>query len=417
MKKVLIFALLITALLPACTPPDEAISQYQLDATYSLRLDTPARPEILIGDQVDLRALVKVTDRTGQSVAVPENAYQFVINQQPNRSASLNATQTGTYTIEVKIGNRTSNTVSVAVLPYRRVRIPVVFHAVNSTLTQTQINRLIQGMTDAYGNRWNPYSGAKDDNAVDNFIEFYAAETNPTGLSLAIKGLDAVSSSRQTFTSRQAVDEAWNNYWNPKRFLNVWIYSIAKEESLSGFAYNLPVTRALAGVRVMSASRTSPDLPYGIYLNQSDVNDTRSSTLAHEAGHVLGLNHVFDGNGEESKSCSATDPDYCADTPYYDRALYLDNYRTLRQRRTACDGSSYVSTNIMDYYLGYENSLTRNQRDRIQHILNYGLWLPSPANNDSRTRQNAEADYVKKPDDYHYIPPVICAKEDNGMMN
>lgn len=411
MKKVLFVVLLGTILLPGCTPPDEAIRKYQLDATHSLRLDAPASPEILIGDQVDLRALVRVTDRLGQSVTVPENAYQFVVNQQPSRSASLIATQTGTYTVEVKIGNRTSNTVSVTVLPYTRVRIPVVFHAVNSTLTQTQIDRLVKGMTDAFRNRWNPYSGAKDDHAVDNFIEFYAAETNPSGLTLAVKGFDAVTSSRQTFTSRQAVDEAWKTYWNPNRFLNVWIYSIANEESLSGFAYNLPVTRPLAGARVVSASRTSPDLPYGIYLNQSDVSDTRSGTLAHEAGHVLGLNHVFDGNGKESKLCSTTDPDYCADTPYYDRALYMDNYRTLRQRRTACDGSSYVSTNIMDYYLGYENSLTRNQRGRVQHTLSYGLWLPSPANNDARARQNAEADYVKRPDDYVYVPPILCAKD------
>ncbi|MPR34996.1 M43 family zinc metalloprotease [Salmonirosea aquatica] len=410
MKKALFAALLSMTLLAACTPLDKGVSDYQLDATYSLRLETPTSPEILIGDQVDLRSLVVVTDRAGQTVTVPENAYRFVINQQPDGATSFNATQVGTYTIEVKIGNRTSNAVSVTVLPYTRVRIPVVFHAVNSTLTQTQIDRLVKGMTDAYRNRWNPYSGAKDENAVDNFIEFYAAETNPTGLSLAVKGLDAVSSSRQTFTSRQAVDEAWNNYWNPNRFLNVWVYAIAKEESLSGFAYNLPVTRPLAGARVISASRTSPDLPYGIYLNQIDVSDTRSSTLAHEAGHVLGLNHVFDGNGDESKSCSTTDPDYCADTPYYDRALYMDNYRTLRQRRNACDGSSYVSTNIMDYYLGYENSFTRNQRDRIQHTLNYGLWLPSP-NNESRTRQNAEDNYVKKPDDYQFVPPVICAKE------
>ncbi len=161
----------------------------------------------------------------------------------------------------------------------------------------------------------------------------------------------------------------------------------------------------------MSASRTSPDLPYGIYLNQSDVSNTRSSTLAHEAGHVLGLNHIFDGNGDESKACSTTDPDYCADTPYYDRALYMDNYRSLRQRRTACDGSSFVSTNIMDYYLGYENSLTRNQRDRIQHTLSYGLWLPSPANNDARARQNAEDRLCSKTRRLRvHTPDLLCER-------
>ena len=411
MKKSICIALLLTALVSACTPLDEALEKYQLASTHSLRMDAPTTPEILIGDRVDLRSLVRVTDQANQLVTVPENAFQFVVNKQHNRPDAFNAAQVGTYTFEVHIGNRISNTVSVTVLPYSHIRLPVVFHTVNSTLTQAQIDRLIKGMTDTYRNRWNPYSGAKDEGAVDNFIEFYAAENTPSGASLAIKGLDAVSSSRQIFTTKQAVDEAWKAYWNPNRFLNVWIYSIDKEESLSGFAYHLPVTRAQPGSRLMSASRTSPDLPYGIYLNQSDVNDTRSSTLAHEAGHVLGLNHVFDGNGKESKSCSTTDPDYCADTPYYDRALYMNNYRTLRQRRTACDGSSYVSTNIMDYYLGYENSLTRNQRERIQHTLNYGLWLPSPANNDARTRQNPETDYVMRPDDYVYVPPILCAKD------
>ncbi len=298
----------------------------------------------------------------------------------------------------------------MTVLPYTLAKIPVVFHTVNSTLTAAQIDRMVQGMTDAFRNRWNPYRGAQDENAVDNFIEFYAAPADPSGRALTVPGLDAVSATRQTFTSRQAVGEAWNNYWNPNRFMNVWVYDIDEEESLSGFAYHLPVTRANTGFRVQSASRTSPDLPYGIYLNQNETNDSRSATLAHEAGHVLGLNHVFDGNGDEHNGCSTTDPDYCDDTPFYDRNAYMDNFRTLRQRRNACDGTSFVSTNIMDYYLGYENSITRDQRDRIQHTLTYGLWLPSPANNAARGRQSAEADYVEKPDDYRYVEPLICKK-------
>ena len=403
---------LLTIAALSCTPPDQTLEKnYQLDPAHSLSLNAPEGREILIGDQVDVRSLVQVTDQLRQPVAVPAQAIQYFVNDQRVSLSQFQATAVGTFAFKVMIGNRTSNAFTLTVLPYKLVRIPVVFHAVNSTLTESQISRLVQGMTDAFRNKWNPYNGAKDENAVDNFVEFYAAETDPSGRTLSVNGLNAVTATRQTFTSKQAVYEAWNNYWNPNRFLNVWIYDIDKEESLSGFAYNLPVTRALAGFRVQSASRTSPDLPYGIYLNKSDVNSTRSSTLAHEAGHVLGLNHVFDGNGEESKSCSTTDPDHCDDTPYYDRAAYMDNYRTMRQRRTACDGSSYVSTNIMDYYLGYENSFTRNQRDRIQHALNYGRWLPTTANNDPRARQSAEMDYVKRPDDYMYVPPVICAKE------
>ncbi|WP_373513508.1 M43 family zinc metalloprotease [Persicitalea sp.] len=408
MKSTYGFLAFLTIVALSCTPPDDVLERnYQLDPTHTLTLATPDGREILIGDQLDLRTLVQVTDQTRQAVSVPVQAVQYLVNGQA-RSSPFKATAVGSYTFAVKIGNRVSNTFTVTVLPYKLVRIPVVFHTVNSTLSEAQIGRLVQGMTDAFRNKWNPYNGARDENAVDNFVEFYAAETNPTGQGLTINGLNAVTSSRTTFTSRQAVYEAWSNYWNPNRFLNVWIYDISQEESLSGFAYNLPVTQASTGFRVQSASRTSPDLPYGVYLNKADLNDSRSSTLAHEAGHVLGLNHVFDGNGDESKSCSTTDPDYCADTPYYDRATYMDNYRTLRQRRTACDGTTFVSTNIMDYYLGYENSFTRNQRDRIQYTINYGRWLPSPANNDPRARQGAEMDHVKMPDDYVYVEPLIC---------
>ncbi len=402
----------LTAIILSCTPPDAALKKnYQLDPTQTLRLDTPEAQEILIGDELDLRNLVRVTDQSGQSVSVPAQAVQYFVNNQPVSSAQFRAMAVGSYTFAVRIGNRTSNTLAVSVLPYKLVRIPVVFHTVNSTLTQAQIDRMIKGMTDAFRNKWNPYNGAKDDRAVDNFVEFYAAETNPTGQRLALDGLNAVTSTRTTFTSKQAVYDAWDNYWNPNRFLNVWVYDISREESLSGFAYNLPVTQASAGFRTQSATRSSPDLPYGVYLNQSDVNDSRSATLAHEAGHVLGLNHVFDGNGDEHNGCSTKDPDYCADTPFYDRAAYMDNYRTLRQRRTACDGTAFVSTNIMDYYLGFENSFTRDQRDRIQHTLNYGRWFPSPANSNARARQGAEPDFVQRPDDYVFVPPVICGKE------
>ncbi len=412
MKKTHGLFVFLTLAALSCTPPDAALEKnYQLDPTNTLQLDKPEGQEILIGDQLDLQNLVRVTDRNGQSVSVPARAIQYLVNNQSVSGSQFQAAAVGSYNFTVRIGNRASNSFTIKVLPYKLVRIPVVFHTVNSTLTEVQISRMVKGMTDAFRNKWNPYNGAKDERAVDNFVEFYAAETNPSGRTLPINGLDAVTSSRTTFTSKEAVYEAWNNYWNPNRFLNVWVYDISREESLSGFAYNLPVTRAGAGFRVQSASRTSPDLPYGVYLNKSDLNDSRSSTLAHEAGHVLGLNHVFDGNGDESKSCSSTDPDYCADTPYYDRGTYMDNYRTLRQRRTACDGTSYVSTNIMDYYLGYENSFTRDQRDRIQHTLSYGRWLPSLANNDPRARQSTEMDYVKRPDDYVFVPPVICAKE------
>ncbi len=412
MNKTYVFGILLALLLAGCQPPELSPEEVYINSVATVRLNEPADLELPLGATLNVKELLRVTykeNQSAQTVTIPDRAVQVVVNESASANPVYTAMAAGTYSIKVKIGDKSSNAITVKVLPFALVKVPVVFHTVNSTLSASQINRLIQGMTDAFRNRWNPYNGTKDKNAVDTFIEFYAANTDPSGRSLSIPGLDAVTSTRQTFTSEQAVGDAWNSYWNPRQYLNIWIYNIDREESVSGFAYISPVTRSLVGSRLVSAARTNPDLPYGIFYNKGDVNNARSSTLAHEAGHVLGLHHIFDGNGDEYKGCSSTDPDYCSDTPFYDRKVYIDSYHTLRAQRQACDGTTFESTNIMDYYLSYENSFTRQQRERVRHTLTYGQWLPQPAN--ERGRQAAEEGYMKKPDDYRYVPPVICAVE------
>ncbi|TDB60049.1 M43 family zinc metalloprotease [Arundinibacter roseus] len=410
MRNTPILSTLGALLLTACQPMDLSPEEVYQNSIVALELTSSTDIELPLGSTLDLTDLLTITYKENQTPAsLPTRAIRVVANQNALASSVFSATTAGTYTLQVKVGDKVSNTISVNVLPYALVRIPVVFHTVNSTLSAAQINRLVNNLTDAFRNRWNPYRGAKDAHAVDNFVEFYAAPTDPSQRTLAVAGLDAIKATRQTFTTEQAVEEAWNAYWNPKNFLNIWVFNIARAESVSGFAYITPVTRSLPGSRLVSAARTSPDLPYGIFFNQSEVNSTVSSTLAHEAGHVLGLHHVFDGNGDESNGCSRVDPDYCTDTPFYDRKGYVDNYRNLRQRRQACNGVSYESNNIMDYYLSYENSFTRQQRERIRHTLTYGLWVPQGTN--SRARQEAGEGFVKKPDDYRYVPPEICALE------
>jgi hypothetical protein len=408
MKKILWISVMLLVASQGCEP-DPALSDFEhYDALRSLRLTEPAGRELALGEKLDLRSLLSFTFENNAVVAVPDRVIQYVVNDTPAATPVFEATLQGTYVIRAKIGNKLSNPITFTVQPYTLVRIPVVFHTVNSTLTQLQVERLLKGMTEAFRNRWNPYNGPKDENAVDSFVEFYAADKDPSGRMLPVMGLNAVTSSRKTFTSKQAVDAAWDNYWNPNSYLNVWIYDLDREEKINGFAYFMPVTRALAGLRLMSVQRTSPDLPYGIYYNKADVDNVRSNTLAHEAGHVLGLEHVFDGNGDKHKGCSTKDPDYCADTPFYDRAIYIENYRTQQRQRTACNGGDFVSTNHMDYYLSYANSFTGNQRDRIRHTITYGVWLPIAS---SRSREGAEHGYVKKPDDYNYVPPIMCALE------
>lgn len=411
MKIAYLLSALAALLMLGCQPPELSPEEVFQNSVASLHLNSPADQEMPLGASLDLRASLNIAFKEGQPMSVPGGAIQYLANNKPLASSTFEASYQGTYTLQARIGDKVSNPISVTVLPFSLVRIPVVFHAVNTTLSQAQVDRMISSMTEAFRNRWNPYNGARDANAVDNFVEFYAVDKDPSGRTLSVSGLDPVTSSRQTFTSEQAVNEAWKFYWNPSRYLNVWIYDLDKKESISGFAYFVPVTRPQIGSRLVSASyRKSSDLPYGIYFNKSQVNNSRSNTLAHEVGHVLGLEHVFDGNGDEHNGCSTVDPDYCADTPFYDRNIYMDNYRSMQQRRTACDGSTFESTNHMDYYISYANSFTRLQRDRMRHTLNYGLWIPTPFN--AAARLSAEDGYMEKPDDYRYRPPVVCGLEE-----
>ena len=54
-------------------------------------------------------------------------------------------------------------------------------------------------------------------------------------------------------------------------------------------------------------------------------------------------------------------------------------------KRDNCSGESFISTNIMDYFIGYKNQFTANQRIRIRHVLNYSPLIPGPKLNSSRT--------------------------------
>ena len=58
------------------------------------------------------------------------------------------------------------------------------------------------------------------------------------------------------------------------------------------------------------------------------------STFAHEAGHFLGLAHVFGQGG-----------DYCEDTPWYDRNAYMQELNGYTNfKRTDANGISIIPT-------------------------------------------------------------------------
>nr|WP_295932056.1 M43 family zinc metalloprotease [uncultured Dyadobacter sp.] len=328
--------------------------------------------------------------------------------------------RSGNLVFQAKGFNSESEEITVratAPVNFRTVRIPVIFHEVNTTkLTQAKIDEVLDGVTKSFRKQWNPKGGPKDPNAADLFIEVYAAERDPSGNLLPIRGLNRVSSGKQSFMTNntqrlnEAERDAMNHYWPSEQYFNIWVYSNIKGD-LAGYswAYFPETTLPLEGLLLRKkGNRTRPDFAYGAFINADHLGPGDGvEVTAHEMGHALALDHVFDGNMGSHYGCSNRDSDFCEDTKPYDRKAYENNIQVEQYSRKGCDGSIFTSTNIMDYHIGYENSFTVDQRSRVRHAIDFCLWLPTPFNNfqNGRIIQNGK---IEKPEAYQYRTPIAC---------
>ena len=137
-------------------------------------------------------------------------------------------------------------------------------------------------------------------------------------------------------------------------------------------------------------------------LNQGRIYDQQENpaidlafcTLIHELGHCFGLYHAFEG-------------DFCEDTYEYDREAYENLLWSFRDepwekriKRTALDGTEFISTNFEDYIYGYSDEITPDQCKRIRHVLNYSPMIPGPKipvklNVKSKSNKSASRGQVK----------------------
>ena len=78
--------------------------------------------------------------------------------------------------------------------------------------------------------------------------------------------------------------------------------------------------------------------------------------------------------------------DYCTDTPTYNITKYTEWINGIDNpdkysfdelcTRTNCEGSTFISHNIMDYAFCYSDQFTFQQRKRIRHVLSYSPFIP-----------------------------------------
>lgn len=256
------------------------------------------------------------------------------------------------------------------------MKIPVIFHVYYSrsgSVTENVSAEVIDNQIEMANMIWRGRFGY----GVDTGVEFVPATHTPWGEKLPEPGIHRIAVSKpMSFTDDEFVNNAdFNdsfNLWDPKTYVNVWVMDIALPD-VAGYATLplVPESSPLAGLVSGDYYFTHPlDYMHGIVLdNEYAASLSGVTTLAHEAGHLFGLLHAFSENG-----CG--EDDYCADTPNYDRAQYL---RTVAQTgvrdmsRISCDGDSFLSVNVMDYFYGQGFAITPEQKLRIEHLLDYGI--------------------------------------------
>lgn len=313
-------------------------------------------------------------------------------------------------------------------------KLPVIFHVLYTNETDSvrnlasrlpmilgYVNEIYQGNLYGYNNTYGENIN----------VDFQPALTDEDGNRLSTPGVVFEKWDGSFPIESSSFMASRNNkkyIWEPNEYINVIVYPFQQNTKgsiilgISHMPYSLNDSTALDGLETTSArymTKNNLGFPYCVSINSdylyymsSRYQDVDSlgrrtygkpsylynscdivATLAHELGHYLGLHHVFTEEKKESGGSSSWtsvddcfDSDFCEDTKSYNKVEYNEYIgkattdtpiRELLQRNS-CDGSKYVSINVMDYSIGYAFRFTPDQKKRMRHVLYYSPLIPGP---------------------------------------
>lgn len=317
-----------------------------------------------------------------------QDGWELYANGKALQGGQLTTNQAGDYRVVAKAGDITSNEIIVTARqdkPYQVVTIPVVFHighfgeavGTGANISASMVQDLLDALNRGYANQF----GSTNPNAVDMRIRFRLAQTDEAGKPLAEKGIIRTNVSaydngagNNTAANRELGLSEWrawqaDAYLAPQSYYNIWLYNA--EENWAGLANypSISLDQPLAGITGFEPGRRS-------YFTNNDFNfpspriNTKhragiTTTLIHEVGHTLGLRHTFSDN-----NCASAD--YCDDT-------YSYNYPHINQPCPGNKGAVAPNENFMDYN-GSRTTFTYDQRERVRHTIEHGLWFPELVN-------------------------------------
>lgn len=207
---------------------------------------------------------------------------------------------------------------------------------------------------------------------ADFEIEFRLAQIDPNGN--CTEGITR-QSTVDTYSPTQRNDVKRHNYWDAKKYFNVWlvndIYSGGSNGTILGYA-QFPGTGSLS--------------TFGIVVRHDEWGSIGSAvggngrTVTHEVGHCLNLRHTFEwGCGSNTSKCSNTG-DYVCDTPPASYATFGCTTSNNNCSNDATQVGTVYTTNVPDMlenYMSYDDCqymFTKGQKTRSYATLNSSAY-------------------------------------------
>ncbi len=269
--------------------------------------------------------------------------------------------------------------------------IPVIFHIIHTgqvvgtgyNLSLTQITSQITILNQDYRKLNADQSTYLTQPALvavagDMEINFCAAKVSPTGAALAEPGVDRILASSKGWTSPPYTASSTylentvkaTSIWDPTKYFNVWVTEMSG--GILGYAQfptvpagTVPITDIVGWGGSATTDGVVVDFKY--LGNSTYAPYNKGRTLTHEAGHWLGLKHIW---GDDGTACSGTDN--VADTPNQAGENYTCPTTNGAVKTDGCTTASpgVLYQNFMDYSDDKCMVMfTAGQKARIQAVM------------------------------------------------
>lgn len=260
--------------------------------------------------------------------------------------------------------------------------IPVVVHVVHAgeavgtgrNISEAQVKAQLETLNEDFRRKAGTRGFNDNPSGADIELEFCLAAINPSGGTIAERGINRVNGAAnfgKSTWSKADIDGVLkpNTYWDPEKYFNIWVVDFAAtDDRLLGYA-QFPSQSTLSGLspNMGAGSTDGVVIRYQSFGNAEKGNFpvmqapyNLGRTLTHEVGHWLGLIHIWgDAN------CGN---DFVDDTP-----TQASESRGCQKGRVSCGGTNMVE-NYMDYSDdGCFNIFTRGQKTRMRAVMQFAV--------------------------------------------